>query len=430
MRGPINKLSDTKIESALKAARKDVAAGRGKPILLGDGGGLTLQISKTGAASWLHRYMRHSKPVGLGLGGYPEVSLKLARIKAEECRRLLAEDRDPLVEKRAAAAGAKLERTYGKTFDECATEYISDHKAEWKNPKHLQQWENTLATYASPVIGKLPIGKIATADIKRILNPIWTTKNQTASRLRGRIEAVIDWATAHELRTGDNPARWKSHLEHLLAKTTPDQRANKHHAALPHALIPAFMKTLAQQEGMSRWSLEFLILTACRTSEVTGARWGEIDEAAKLWTIPKERMKAGREHRVPLTERALAILVVVKQFSRGNFVFPVGTTDRPLSNMAMNMLLRRMGANGYTVHGFRSTFRDWVGEKTTHDFRTAEAALAHGLPDKVAAAYARSDLFDKRFAMMRDWEACCAGSMLALPVEVSSDPRPTEKKYD
>lgn len=409
MRGPINKLSDTKIESALKSARKDAAAGKGKAILLGDGGGLTLQITKTGSASWIHRYMRQKKAVGIGLGGYPEVSLKLARVKAQECRQLLAENRDPLAEKRAASFAAKLEEAKDKTFETCATEYIADHKAEWKNPKHRQQWENTLATYAFPVIGNRPISKVNTPDIKRILNPIWTTKNETASRLRGRIEAVIDWATAHELRTGDNPARWKGHLEHLLAKTTPEQRAEKHHAALPHAQMPDFIQSLARQEGMARWSLEFLILTACRTSEVTGAKWEEFDEESKLWTIPKERMKAGRAHRVPMSDRALEILKEVKPFSRGKFVFPGSTADKPLSNMAMNMLLRRMGATGYTVHGFRSTFRDWVGEKTNHDFRTAEAALAHGLPDKVAAAYARSDLFEKRFAMMRDWEAYCAG---------------------
>ena len=421
MRGPINKLSDTKIESALKTARKAIAASEAKSILLGDGGGLTLQISKTGAASWLHRYMRLGKPVGLGLGGYPEVSLRLARTKAEECRRILAEDRDPLTEKRAAVAAAKVEKTKHKTFDECATDYISDHKAEWKNPKHLQQWENTLATYASPVIGQRPIGKIATPDIKRILSPIWTTKNETASRLRARIESVIDWATAHELRTGDNPARWKGHLEHLLARTTPEQRADKHHAALPHAQIPAFMQSLTCQEGMSRWSLEFLILTACRTSEVTGARWAEIDEAGKLWTIPKERMKAGREHRVPLVDRTLDILKEVKPFSSGKFVFPGGTSDKPLSNMAMNMLLRRMEITDCTVHGFRSTFRDWVGEKTNHDFRTAEAALAHGLPDKVAAAYARSDLFEKRFSMMRDWANHCASREI-------SDSQPATQK--
>ena len=408
MRGPINKLSDTKIASALKAVRKAVLAGNAKPILLGDGGGLTLQISKTGAASWLHRYMREGKAVGLGLGGFPEVSLRLARMKAEECRRLLAEGRDPLADKRAAKAAAKVEKSKDKTFDDCASDYIADHKAEWKNPKHLQQWQNTLATYASPVIGKRPIGKITTADLKRILNPIWTSKNETASRVRGRIEAVIDWATAHELRTGDNPARWKGHLEHLLAKTTPEQRADKHHPALAHAEIPKFFEQLARHEGMARWALEFLILTASRTSEITGARWEEINEEAKLWTIPKERMKAGREHRVPLTARALTILRTVKPFSGTTFIFPGQTLDKAMSNMTMNALLKRMDRTEITVHGFRSTFRDWVGEKTNHDFRTAEAALAHGLPDRVAAAYARGDLFEKRFSMMKDWAAHCA----------------------
>ena len=420
MRGPINKLSDTKIESTLKAAKKAAAAGEGKSILLGDGGGLTLQISKTGRASWLHRYMRQGKPVGLGLGGYPEVSLKLARTKAEACRRQLAEDQDPLTEKRAAETAAKQAKAKDKTFDDCAAEYIADHKAEWKNPKHQQQWKNTLATYASPVIGKRPIGQITTADLKRILNPIWAKKNETASRLRGRIESVIDWATAHELRTGENPARWKGHLEHLLAKTTPEQRADKHHAALPHAEIPAFLQKLAGQEGMARWALEFLILTASRTSEITGAKWDEIDEAAQLWTIPKERMKAGREHRVPLTQRALTILSTVKPFGGATFIFPGQTKDKAMSNMTMNALLRRMKCTDITVHGFRSTFRDWVGEKTNHDFRTAEAALAHGLPDKVAAAYARSDLYDKRFAMMNEWAAHCASPVLESDAKKST----------
>ena len=417
MRGPINKLSDTKIEATLKTARKAVAAGQGKPILLGDGGGLTLQISKTGAASWLHRYMRLGRAVGLGLGGYPEVSLKLARAKAEECRRMLAEGRDPLTDKRAAETAAKLARAKGKTFDDCATEYIEDHRAEWKNPKHIQQWENTLKTYASPIIGQRPIGEITTADLKRILNPIWSTKNETASRLRGRIESIIDWATAHELRTGENPARWKGHLEHLLAKTTPEQRADKHFSALPHADIPAFMGKLAAQEGMARWALEFLILTAARTSEITGAQWDEIDETAQLWTVPAERMKARKEHRVPLTARAVTILRTVKAFSGKTFIFPGQNKDKPMSNMTMTALLRRMGRSDITVHGMRSTFPDWVGEKTTHDFRTAEAALAHQLPDRVAAAYARSDLFEKRFAMMRDWEKYCTAHRLKTEQE-------------
>lgn len=409
MRGPINKLTDTKIEGRIKQALKAVLEGNGKPILLGDGGGLTLQIAKAGTASWLYRYQRLGKANAVGLGGYPDVSLKTARAKADACRTSLSEGRDPLTEKRAAESAERVAAAKDKTFDDCAKDYIDDHRAEWKNPKHIQQWENTLETYASPVIGKRPISVITTADIKRILNPIWTTKHETATRVRGRIESIIDWATAHELRTGENPARWKGHLEHLLAKSTAETRADEHHAALPYAEIPAFMAALARQEGMSRWALEFLILTACRTSEVTGATWTEIDFDKKIWTIPAERMKASKEHRVPLVERIIAILNEVRPFSNGRYIFPGGNSDAPLSNMAMAMLLRRMGykAKTITVHGFRSTFRDYIAAETKHDYHTAEAALAHKLKDKVAAAYARTDFFDKRFVMMRDWTIYC-----------------------
>jgi integrase len=409
MPGPIHKLTDTKIEAELKKARVAAAKGKGKPILLGDGGGLTLQISRTGTASWLHRYMRHGKPVGLGLGPYPAVSLKAARKKAQDARQLLAEGKDPLTEKRAHQAEEKLATTSKTTFDSCAATYIADHKAEWKSAKHAQQWTNTLAMYASPIIGDREIGTVTTADLLRILKPIWLTKNETASRLRGRIEAVLDWATAHGMRTGENPARFRGHLEHLLARSTPEQRAEKHHLAMPHVKIPAFVSELTKQEGMSRWALEFLLLTACRTSEVLGAQWQEISSDGALWVIPKERMKAGKEHRVPLVPRAQEILQKVQRFKRdtGIYIFPSGTEDKPLSNMALSMLLRRMGITDATVHGFRSTFRDWVGEKTTHDHRTAEAALAHRLPDKVAAAYARSDLYEKRLSMMKDWASYC-----------------------
>lgn len=408
MRGPTNKLTDTKIEGAIKQARKDAENGTGKMILLGDGGGLTLQITKkSGNASWLHRYMIQGRATAVGLGAYPTVSLKMARAKAEHCRKLLADGKDPLVEKRAAETATRVTAAKDKTFDECATTYIEDHRIEWKNEKHAQQWGNTIAAYASPVIGKRPISAITTADITRILSPIWKSKNETASRVRGRIEAILDWATAHELRTGDNPARWKGHLEHLLAKSTPEQRAESHHAALPYADIPDFIKRLDQQEGMARWALEFLILTASRTSEVINAEWSEIDFDKKLWTIPAIRMKAGREHRVPLIERSIEILQVVKPFSQERFIFPGGNTDKPLSNMAMVMLLRRMGIKDITVHGFRSTFRDYIAAETLHEYHTAEAALAHKLQDKVAAAYARSDLFDKRFRMMKDWGNYC-----------------------
>lgn len=416
-RGPrivgIHNLTDTKIEAELKKVRTAAAIGKGKPVLLGDGGGLTLQISRNGTASWLHRYMRHGKPVGLGLGPYPAVSLKAARKKADEVRHQLAEGKDPLAEKRAHQAAEKLATTSKTTFDSCAATYISDHRAEWKSEKHAQQWTNTLAMYATPIIGDREIGSVTTADLVRILKPIWLTKNETASRVRGRIEAVLDWATAHGMRSGDNPARFRGHLEHLLARSTPEQRAEKHHLAMAHESIPDFFANLSKQDGMSRWALEFLVLTACRTSEVLGAQWQEISSDGTLWIIPKERMKAGKEHRVPLAPRAVEILEQVKPFKKGKgvFIFPSGSEDKPLSNMALSMLLRRMDVAKVTVHGFRSTFRDWVGEKTTHDHRTAEAALAHKLPDRVVAAYARSDLYEKRTAMMKDWAAHCTSGV-------------------
>ncbi len=410
MRGPTSKLTDTKIEGVIKHAQKAARDGNGKPILLGDGGGLTLQIGKMGNASWLFRYMRLGKASAVGLGAYPVVTLKMARTKADSCRTALAEGNDPITEKRAAESAAKIAAGRDKTFDDCAKEYIDDHRAEWKSAKHAQQWTNTLAAYASPIIGRRPISDITTADIKRILNPIWTSKHETAGRVRGRIESIIDWATAHELRTGENPARWKGHLEHLLAKSTPDQRSDEHHAALPYADLPKFMADLKKLEGMSRWALEFLILTASRTSEVTFATWAEVDLAKNIWTIPEGRMKATKEHRVPLVERAIAVLNEVRPYSNGTYIFPGGKEDKPLSNMAMAMLLRRMGykSKTATVHGFRSTFRDYIAAETTHEYQTAEAALAHKLRDKVAAAYARTDFFDKRFALMRDWETYCA----------------------
>lgn len=377
-------------------------------ILLGDGGGLTLQITKNGSASWLHRYMLNGRATAIGLGPYPNVSLKMARTKAEHFRRLLAEGKDPLSEKRAEQAAARKTEVKEMTFDECAATHIEEHRDEWKNEKHVQQWTNTIRDYASPIIGKRPISSINTEDVLRIFSPIWKTKNETAKRLRGRIETILDGATAHGLRSGDNPARWKGHLEHLLAKSTPGQRADNHHAALHYRELPDFITQLNQQEGMARWALEYLILTATRTSEVIQAEWSEIDYEKKLWTIPAVRMKAGKEHRVPLVERSLEILATIKPFSGKRFIFIGGKDDKPLSNMAMIMLLRRMGFQDITVHGFRSTFRDYIGAETVHDYHTAEAALAHRLKDKVAAAYARSDLFDKRFRMMKDWaDYCC-----------------------
>ncbi|AZS77624.1 site-specific integrase [Achromobacter spanius] len=419
MRGAINKLSDTKIEAKLKEARKAIEQGLGRPILLGDGGGLTLQITTSGTSSWLYRYMRNRKAIAIGLGKYPDVSLRLARERASEQRQLRAEGLDPADQKLAKTAEKKAAASSVKTFDDCAAQYIADHRAEWKSTKHAQQWRNTLATYASPHIGTKAISAITTVDIKLVLAPIWNIKHETATRLQGRVAAVLDWATAHGLRQGDNPARWKGHLEHLLAKSTESSRAQKHHAALPYSEIPEFLRRLQAQDGSARWALEFLILTAGRTSEVTGAHVREIDLERGMWTVPKERMKAGKEHRVPLTPRALTIVESRLPLANGGFLFPGGRMDKPLSNMAMSMLLRRMSYDAITVHGFRSTFRDFAAEMTTHDFSTAEAALAHTMRDKVAAAYARTDLYDKRAALMSEWEQYCYRS--ASPAQLVNE---------
>ncbi|WP_238880339.1 tyrosine-type recombinase/integrase [Achromobacter xylosoxidans] len=296
MRGPTNKLSDTRIEARLKEARKAIEQGEGKPILLGDGGGLTLQITKSGSCSWLYRYMDNRKATAIGLGKHPDVSLRLARERASEQRSLRAKGVNPVEQKREQRAAALQFKPKTSTFDDCASLCIADHLAEWKSSKHAQQWTNTLSTYASPHIGKKVISQISTTDVKRLLEPIWSTKHETASRVQGRIAAILDWAAAHGLRQGDNPARWKGHLEHLLAKSTQSSRADKHHAALPHAHISEFLLRLQEQDGMARWALEFLILTAALkispTDEVD-QEWAagqvgltEIHLTANFWCPP------------------------------------------------------------------------------------------------------------------------------------------------
>jgi Arm DNA-binding domain len=280
--GALHKLSDTKIESRIKAVRDAVARGSAKPVLLGDGGGLTLQITSKGTASWLFRYMRDGKAKAVGLGAYPTTSLRSARTQAHDLRQILAAGNDPQVERRAESA-ERQKAADSKTFAACAKAYIDAHRAEWKNAKHIQQWENTLEAYVGPVFGSMPVEDVTTGHVVQVLSPIWLSKNETASRLRGRIESVLDWATAHQLRAGDNPARWRGRLEHLLARSTPKSRAVEHHAALPYAQMPAFMAKLAQQDGVSRWALEFLILTAGRTGEVVGCwRRPNIDHPCRL----------------------------------------------------------------------------------------------------------------------------------------------------
>jgi integrase len=292
------------------------------------------------------------------------------------------------------------------TFRQCAEAYIDAHRTSWKNDKHAAQWPATLATYTFPIFGDLPVQSIDVALVTKALEPIWRDKTETASRLRGRIEAVLDWAKARGYRHGDNPARWRGHLDKLLPARAKVQRV-EHHAALPYAEIGPFMAQLREQDSMAALSLQFLILTAARTSEVLNATWSEVDLGAAIWTIPVDRMKAPREHRVPLSKPAVALLRELYKHLTGDFIVPSGKPSRPLSNMAMLKLLERMGRADLTVHGFRSTFRDWAAERTNFPREVAEHALAHSLPDKVEAAYLRSDLFDKRRKLMEAWARHC-----------------------
>lgn len=377
-----------------------------KPGYYGDGGGLVLQVTTSGARSWLFRYRRGGKVREMGLGSFHTTDLAAAREAAKGCRQMLQNNLDPLEARNAAKAGAALERGRQMTFDQCAAAYIAAHRSSWKNAKHADQWTNTIASYASPLIGELPVALVDTDLIVKVLSPIWNAKTETATRLRGRIESILGWATVSKFRHGDNPARWRGHLENLLAD--PNKIAKvKNHPALPWAEMGSFMSRLRCASGVGARAVEFAILTACRSGEVRGAVWNEIDLRSRLWTIPAERMKAGREHRVPLSTGAVALLESMNHI--GEAVFPGQRDGNFLSDMSMTAVLRRMGLDDITVHGFRSSFRDWCSEAPGNAFsrEICEHALAHSLPDKVEAAYRRGDLLDKRVLLMQSWCDYC-----------------------
>ena len=391
-----------------------------KPGLYADGGGLYLQITSAGVKSWLFRYMRANKARGMGLGPVHTISLSEARTRALDCRRLLLDGVDPIDARNAERANKGLGLEGGMTFQHCAEKYIEAHRAGWKNAKHAEQWASTLKTYAYPVFDSQPVSAIDTTLVMNVLEPIWTTKTETASRVRGRIESVLDWAAVRGYRSGENPARLKSHLDTLLPKRSRVQKV-KHHPALPYAALPAFMTKLRAEEGTAARALELLILTATRTNEVIGATWPEFDLNERTWTIPAERMKMRKQHRVPLSARVIALIQAQQEVKQCDYVFAGARPKRPLSNMAMLQLLERMKRDDITVHGFRSTFRDWAGETTHYPREVCEAALAHGIKDKAEAAYARGDLFAKRAALMQDWDAYCDGKQA-----IETPPAPTE----
>ena len=350
----------------------------------------------------------------VGLGSYPEVSLAEARDRARELRKQVRDGVDPVLKRQAVKVQSALETAKAKTFEECADAYIDANRAGWKNEKHAQQWQNTLATYVHPKFGHLPVASIDTGMVLDVLQQsvgsagqtLWLNKTETASRLRGRIESILDWATFRGYRQGNNPARWKGHLEHELPARNKVQKV-EHHAALPYAEIAAFMAELRLKEGVSARALEFAILTAARSGEVRGAKWSEIDLDARIWTIPGERMKAGKEHRVPLANEVVTLIKALPREDGVNYVF-LAPKGGQLSDMALTSVLRRMGRSGLTQHGFRSTFRDWAGETTAYPREVCEHALAHRLADGVEAAYQRGDLLAKRAGLMSDWARYCS----------------------
>jgi integrase len=384
-----------------------------KPGLYSDGGGLGLQVSAFDTKAWVFRYMIAGRARKMGLGDFELVSLKKAREKRSAAYALVKDGIDPIDERAARLAVQAAEKAKALTFKECAESYIEAHKAGWKNVKHAAQWTSTLETYAYPIIGKLQVQDIETAHIEKILRPIWNEKTETASRVRGRVEKVLDRAKALSLRSGDNPARWTGHLSELFpakAQVAPVE----HHPAMPYAELPAFMAKLRAKDSVSARALEFTILTACRTGDTIGAVRKELNERDSLWTIPKERVKGKKgarrkDHVIPLSNAATAALDAVSE--DGQYLFPGGKEGAGLSNAAMSELLKGMGYSPdyATVHGFRSTFKDWCSDMTSFPNEMSEVALSHTVSDKVEAAYRRGNMVERRRQMMEAWAKFCAG---------------------
>ena len=394
-----------------------------QPGMHADGGGLYLRVTPEGARNWVLRYMLDRRPRWMGLGPLALYGLAEARARALNARRQRHEGIDPIEARRAERARQRLDAAKVITFQQCAESYIAAHRAGWRNDKHAGQWTTTLATYVYPTIGALPVQAVDTGLVLKVLEPVWTAKPETASRVRGRLESILDLAKVRGYRDGENPARWRGHLDKLLPARSRVRQV-EHHAALPYTELPGFLAALRQQEGIAARALEFLILTAARTGEIIGARWNEIDRLDKTWTVPAARMKAHREHRVPLSAPALAILEDMQRLrpadEGASFVFPGGKAGKPLSNMAFLMLLRRMGRADLTAHGFRATFKTWASERTSTQNEIVEASLAHTIGGKVEQAYRRGDLFEKRRRLMQQWSVFCttapagAGKIVSL----------------
>ena len=368
--------------------------------------GLYLYVLETGARSWVLRTMVGDKRRHMGLGGYPDVPLAKAREKARAAKESIEQGVDPIAQRVERASSLKAQQATQKTFEEAATAFIAAKEKAWKNSKHRAQWSSTLKTYAYPHMGSLLVKDIDQEHVMKVLEPIWETKTETATRLRGRIESILDWAKTRQYRSGENPARWKGHLENLLVAPSQIQEV-ENHKAVPYKDIAQFMANLRTREGLAARALEFAILCASRSGEVRGALWSEINEEEAIWIIPAKRMKAGKEHRVPLSAAAVKLLKALPRSESSDLIF-LGTKNKPLSDMALTAVMRRMEVDA-VPHGFRSTFRDWSGDCTPYPRDVAEFALAHKLSDKVEASYRRSDALEKRRQMMEDWASFCAG---------------------
>ncbi|WP_308433219.1 tyrosine-type recombinase/integrase [Pseudorhodoferax aquiterrae] len=362
--------------------------------------GLYLQIAPGGTKSWILRVTVGSKRREMGLGAFPEVPLAMARDKARAARAKVELGVDPVLERQRAASALRAEQAKALTFSDAAAQFVTDKGEQWRNAKHRAQWSATLETYAGPVIGKVLVSDVSQTHILSILRPIWTTKTETATRLRGRMEQVLDWARVRGYREGENPARWRGHLDKLLPAPTKVAKVT-HHPALPVDAMPGFMVNLRKRGGVAARALELLVLTASRSGEIRGALWSEFDLPAKTWTIPAERMKAGVEHRVPLCSQALQLLAHTPRIEGNDLVFSAPRGGL-LSDMSLTAVTRRMEVEA-VPHGMRSSFRDWAAERTNYPREVAEAALAHALENKVEAAYRRGDLFNKRAELMAAW---------------------------
>jgi integrase len=387
--------------SALKVARAK------QPGMYADGGGLYLRVAEGGSKQWVFRYAAGTRDRDMGLGPVHTLTLPEAREKAREARLLRLEGNDPIEAKRARIAALRAADARAMTFKQCAEGFIKDNEVSWTSARHRQEWVGSLVRLVYPTLGSLPVAAIDTPLVLKVLKPIWEKTPETASRVRGRIENVLGWATVHHYRAGDNPARWGGLLEHALPARSKIAKV-EHHAALPYAEIGAFVAKLRGDSGVAAACLQFITLTAARLDEARSSTWDEIDLANRIWVVPARRMKADKEHRVPLSDGTVAILEQMQVIRQSDYVFPGRLEGRPIGDNTIWRLAKEAAGSDITIHGLRSSFRDWAAERTSFPREVAELALAHSIPNAVEAAYRRGDLFDKRRRLMDAWAAYCA----------------------